>query len=181
MKVAEVMNPTVVSCSPEDLLSRAAQILWDEDCGCVPVVESGRLVGIVTDRDICMAAYTQGRPLAQLTVGGAMAKSLVSCKATDPLATAFALMGENAVRRLPVVDGEERLVGLISLADVVQAANREKTKTRLKLADQLFETLVRLTQPRRPRPAPEPMAEAVLEPAPKKAQSNKKKAAKARA
>ena len=184
MKVADVMNPTVIACSPQDLLSRAAQIMWDADCGCVPVVESERLVGIVTDRDLCMAGYTQGRSLAQIPVGAAMAKRLFTCRASDALSEVFDVMAENGLRRVPVVDGEGRLVGLLSLADAFQAANREKTKKRLELADRLFETLVRVTKPRASRPAPETMTEAmteaVLEPAPKKAKSGKKKSAKAR-
>ena len=180
MKVAEVMNATVIACSPQDLLSRAAQIMWDADCGCVPVVDSEKLVGIVTDRDLCMAGFTQGRSLAQIPVGAAMAKRLFTCRASDSLSEVFELMGEQGLRRLPVVDGEGRLVGLLSLADAFQAANREKTKKRLELADRLFETLVRVTKPRTTRPAPEAMTETVLEPAPKKAKSSKKKSAKAR-
>ena len=180
MKVADVMNATVIACSPQDLLSRAAQIMWEADCGCVPVVESERLVGIVTDRDLCMAGFTQGRSLAQIPVGAAMAKRLFTCRPSDSLSEVFDVMGENGLRRVPVVDGEGRLVGLLSLADAFQAANREKTKKRLELADRLFDTLVRVTKPRASRPAPEAMTEAVLEPAPKKAKSSKKKSAKAR-
>jgi CBS domain-containing protein len=180
MKVAEVMNATVIACTPQDLLSRAAQIMWEADCGCVPVVDSERLVGIVTDRDLCMAGFTQGRSLAQIPVGAAMAKRLFTCRPSDSLTDVFELMGEQGLRRLPVVDGEGRLVGLFSLADAFQAANREKTKKRLELADRLFETLVRVTKPRTARPAPEAMTETVLEPAPKKAKSSKKKSAKAR-
>ena len=69
MKVEQIMNREVKTCRPQDSLNRAAQIMWDEPCGAVPVVDDQhRPVGFLTDRDICMAAYTQGKPLEQLRV-----------------------------------------------------------------------------------------------------------------
>ncbi len=146
MKVAEVMNPAVVPCRPDDSLNRAAQIMWEQDCGCAPVVEGGRLVGFVTDRDICMAAYTQGRPLGHLFVRAAMANKILSCRAEDSVESCLKTMAENCVRRLPVVDDGGRLVGILSLADVLQATL--SGKSRKKLAEELLDTLICVTEPR---------------------------------
>ena len=86
MNVSQLMNPNVETCRPDDSLSVAAGKMWDRDVGCLPVVSSdGRVVGIVTDRDICMAGYIQGRSLAEISVTVAMSKELYSCLASDAL------------------------------------------------------------------------------------------------
>ena len=69
MNVEQIMNREVKTCAPRDSLNKAAQIMWDTPCGAVPVVdEQGRPVGFLTDRDVCMAAYTQNKPLTELPV-----------------------------------------------------------------------------------------------------------------
>ena len=86
MKVADLMTPDVRSCTIHDSLNAAARIMWDHDCGCAPVVDAhGKLVGIVTDRDICMAAYTQGAPLEAIPVERVMSPKVISCARTDDL------------------------------------------------------------------------------------------------
>lgn len=118
-----IMSEHVQSCVEEDSLHRAAQILWDNDCGAVPVVDAeGRLRGVLTDRDICMAAYTKGLPLQHIRVREVMAQPVLSCSPDDTLERAIALMAEGQVRRLPIVDGNQRLVGMLSLADVARQA-----------------------------------------------------------
>ena len=73
MKVEQLMSRDVKTCQATEMLNRAAQLMWENDCGCVPVVdEDGRAVGMITDRDVCMAAYTQGRLLDALPVASAM-------------------------------------------------------------------------------------------------------------
>lgn len=124
MKVSDVMTRAVRSCSSNDDLQRCAQIMWDNDCGVVPVVDGDeRVVGIVTDRDICMAAYTQGRPLWQIPVSSAMAKQVHGVHENDPLAVVEALMRRVHVRRLPVLDGEGRLKGILSVNDLARHAH----------------------------------------------------------
>ena len=72
-RVREVMTKDVLTCSVSDRLNRAAQLMWESDCGCIPIVEEhGMLVGMLTDRDICMAAYTSGKPLSEISVTSAM-------------------------------------------------------------------------------------------------------------
>ena len=87
MNVGQLMTRTVHACNPDDPLHVAAQIMWEQDCGCVPVVvdeEGGsRVVGMLTDRDVCMAAYTQGKALAVIKVSSAMSREVCSCRPTD--------------------------------------------------------------------------------------------------
>jgi CBS domain-containing protein len=127
MKVEQVMCRNTKTCRSSDSLDRAAQLMWENDCGCVPIVDDeGRGVGMITDRDVCMAAYTQGGSLAHLCVGTAMAHDLRSCRATDTIAQAENIMRAAQVRRLPVVDPEGHVIGLLSLNDVVREAARER-------------------------------------------------------
>jgi CBS domain-containing protein len=99
--------------------------MWDHDCGCIPVVDNeGKLVGMITDRDICMAAYTQGKPLAEIAVSTAMAPRAYTCALTDSVGSAEKLMAAKQVRRLPVVDKQGRLVGLLSLHDIASRGSR---------------------------------------------------------
>jgi CBS domain-containing protein len=122
-RVGAVMTDEVRACSPDDVLQRPAQIMWDGDCGSVPVVEaSGRLCGIITDRDICMAAYTKGLSLSSIRVADVMSRSVRSCTAEDTLERAIAIMAEAAVRRLPVVAEDGKLQGIVSLADIAHGA-----------------------------------------------------------
>lgn len=125
MKVEMIMNRNVRVCHPHDALNKAAQIMWEEPCGAVPVVDDeGKPVGFLTDRDICMAAYTQGKPLEELRVETAMARKVVACTAEDELDSAAELMRQNHTRRLPVVGPQGALVGLLSLDDLACEASR---------------------------------------------------------
>ncbi len=141
MKVEQIMNRDVKTCCPQDSLNKAAQIMWEETCGAVPVVDDQyRPVGFLTDRDICMGAYTQGKPLAKLQAGGAMARKLVCCRADDDLDSAAQLMRQNHTRRLPVIDREGVLVGLLSLDDLAcEAARSLRGGTNHKLRDLVLE------------------------------------------
>ena len=125
MKVEQIMNRNVKACRLQDSLNKAAQIMWEEPCGAVPVVdEQSRPVGFLTDRDICMAAYTQGKPLEALRVEMAMSRKVVLCRAEDDLGSAAQLMQQNRTRRLPVINPDGTLVGLLSLDDLACEAAR---------------------------------------------------------
>lgn len=156
MRVEQVMTRNVMVCTDADSLNRAAQLMWDNDCGCVPVLSAdgdGGLVGIITDRDVAMAAYTQGKPLYAIPVTSAMAHEVIACHIQDGISQAEALMRDNRVRRLPVLDKNERLVGMLSLSDVAREAQREATAGRLAEVTEgsVSETLATLCQPRTPR------------------------------
>jgi CBS domain-containing protein len=120
LKVADLMTRDVHTCTINDSLNGAARIMWDHDCGCAPVVDThGKLVGIVTDRDISMAAYTQGTPLDAIPVERVMSARVISCGRGDDLETAHQLMRTHEIHRLPVVDTRGRPIGILSLSDVI--------------------------------------------------------------
>jgi CBS domain-containing protein len=148
-KVSELMSTDVARCTPGESLARAAQAMWERDCGCVPVTgEDGRLLGMLTDRDLAMACFTQGRGPHELLVAGAMSGTCSSCLASDTLASALRTMAQDQVRRLPVADAEGRLIGLLSLADVLQALARGAPRTRRALLEPMLATLLEITRPR---------------------------------
>lgn len=125
MDIKRLMKHQIRTCRPQDSLNEAAQIMWEEACGSVPVVdEDSRPVGFLTDRDICMAAYTQGRPLSELKVETAMARRVVFCGKEDDLRHATQVMRDNCLRRLPVIDSRGVLVGLLSLDDIACESQR---------------------------------------------------------
>ncbi len=153
MKVEQLMTREVKVCRESDTLNRAAQLMWEFDCGCIPVISAngdGKLVGVVTDRDIAMAAYTQGRQLWGIPVTVAMAHKVIACNANDGISQAEALMRDNRIRRLPVLDQKERLVGIVSLSDVAQEAQREVSagKRAEITRDAVAETLAIVCKPR---------------------------------
>lgn len=121
MLTKERMTGCVHTCRGDETLERAAQLLWEHDCGCLPVVgEHGHLHGMITDRDICMAAYTTGLKLADLQVREAMAIDVASIRPGDTLRQAEILMRERGVRRLPVLDSEDRVIGILSCNDLAR-------------------------------------------------------------
>lgn len=123
--VRDLMRSEVRTCTPEDALSEPARIMWERDCGCVPVLASdgsGRVVGMITDRDICMAAHTSGARLAEMQVKNVMSKRVYSCHPDESISEAEAIMRSTQVRRLPVVDSGGHLRGMLALADIAEAA-----------------------------------------------------------
>lgn len=126
MKVKDVMTTNVRTCFMSDSLATAAQLMWDHDCGCVPVLnEHGRVVGMLTDRDICMAAFFRGAPIAGIQVSAVTSGQLFDCTSDDDLSAAERIMREKKVRRLPVLNEEGRLVGLLSSSDLARRADEE--------------------------------------------------------
>ena len=123
MKISEVMTPNPRTVSPGDSLQVAAQIMRDEDVGVVPVVEAGRIEGVVTDRDIVIRAVADGD--FQATVEDVCSDDVVTCTAEMSTADVSALMGEHQVRRIPVVDEDDRLVGIVSLGDLAVKEHRD--------------------------------------------------------
>jgi CBS domain-containing protein len=121
MKITELMTQPAVTCSTSDDLDCAAQLMWEHDCGALPVVDGdGRTVGVITDRDICMAVWTQGRTLPTIPVRAAMSKQVFACRADDTLEAVRRTMQEKRIRRVPIVDAENRPVGMLSLNDLAQ-------------------------------------------------------------
>ena len=152
MNVEQIMTKDVATCGPDDTLNDAARLMWERDCGFVPVAEPSpnrRLVGIVTDRDLCMAAYTRGRSLGEIRIGDVMSTGVRSCKPSDDLAAAETTMRDSQVHRLPVVDDADQLLGVISLADIAREAAREAGSKRQEVTvAEIGETLAAIRQPR---------------------------------
>ena len=129
MKIRDFMTQGVHTVRPDDTLETAAGRMWAHDFGSLPVIDArGRVVAMVTDRDICMAAYTQGKRLSSIPVATAMSKTVTTCNAEDAPIAAERQMREKQVRRLPVVDNQHRLVGIVSLNDIVLEAVGSNTK-----------------------------------------------------
>jgi CBS domain-containing protein len=136
MKIQDVMTSAVRTCRPESNLADVVRDMWEADCGVVPVVgDDGRVIGMITDRDICVAVATQGRMANQIAVQEVARNSRVSsCLATDETTTALKTMQEQQLHRLPVVDSEGYLRGIVSLNDIVThkgAANATQIATAL--------------------------------------------------
>lgn len=127
MKVQDLMTTEVGSCRAYDGADKGARVMWEQDCGSVPVVDQdGRVLAMVTDRDLCMAAFTQGRPLEEIRISSAMSKRLFACRPEEDVKQAEKQMREHQVRRLPVVDVEGKLVGILSISDLARQAVRAK-------------------------------------------------------
>lgn len=127
MKVRDLMLRKVATTDPEERLDHAVQRMHACDCGALPVVDPEyHALAMVTDRDACLSAWRADAKLSALFVRDAMSKTLVSCRPDDTIEEAERLMGLHQVRRLPVVDAQGRLEGLLPLDDVAREARRER-------------------------------------------------------
>jgi len=123
MRAEEMMTRHVHTCSKDDSLEQAAGIMWESNVGSVVVTDGEQHpIGMLTDRDIAMAAYTQGRRLADTQVSTAMARELKSCAPGASLGELEALMQAAQVRRIPVIDAKGRLLGIVTLGDLAKHA-----------------------------------------------------------
>ncbi len=119
MRAQDLMTGPPITCHVNDTLSSAAQKMWNADIGVLPVVnDAGKVTSMITDRDICMAALTQGRPLDELLVNRAMAKHLVSAAPSATLGELEQLMAKHQVRRIPILDEAGGAIGIVSMNDL---------------------------------------------------------------
>ncbi len=150
MQVKDVMTTSPGTCSVSDMANEAARIMWDRDCGSVPVIDAaGHVVGIVTDRDICMAAYFQGRPLSAIPLANIMTREVCTCTEQEDLTEAERLMRARRVRRLPVTNDKGSISGIVSLSDLTQRVTKtgglQQTRGDSR---ELLETLAVVSEPR---------------------------------
>jgi CBS domain-containing protein len=144
MKIASLVHRDVKSCPIHATLEYAAQLMWDHDIGCLPVIDDqGHVAGMVTDRDVCMAAYTQGIPLRAIPVTTAMATRVLSCGLADEVESVERTMSENQIRRMPVIDDQGHPIGIVSLNDLARAASLGKVP-----AGEIATTLAAVSAPR---------------------------------
>ena len=125
-KVRDAMTAEPRSAEPSQSLVEAAQVMKREDVGSLPVVEGGRLLAVLTDRDIVVRAVAEGVDLQATRVGDVASREPVTVGPEEDLDEALRLMARHQVRRLPVVD-EQRLVGMLAQADVASEAKASKT------------------------------------------------------
>lgn len=147
MKIRDVMTEAVVTCHDRDTLHLAAHLMWQHDCGALPVVDDAKvLVGMVTDRDICMGTYTQGKAPQLITVASVMAKRVFAARPEDNLDTIVRLMQDKRVRRVPVIDPDRRPIGIFTVSDLAHLATAPHHDREQEAA--LAETLDAIVRPR---------------------------------
>jgi len=147
MDIRKIMSVPPLSCWENDSLNRAAQLMWEHDCGALPVTDgNARLVGMITDRDICMAGYTRGRALPELRVADAMTSEVYSSRPDESIEAVEKLMRTNQIRRVPIVDAENRLVGLVSVTDLARYIASSKDAD--KLGSDFVKTVAAISRPR---------------------------------
>ncbi len=128
MTCRDVMTRNPTCCSPSDTVEKVAQIMKSKDIGPVPIAEDGQLVGIVTDRDLAINVVAEGRDPRQTTAEEIMARNVITCEADDDIQSALEAMAQHQVRRIPVVDDDGRIIGVIAQADIATRARQpEKT------------------------------------------------------
>lgn len=127
MKVKDAMHKGCEWVSPETKVSEIARRMRKSDIGAVPVGENDKLIGMVTDRDICCKGVANGHDIDALTARDVMSLGIVWCHDDDDLAEAADLMESRQIRRLPVIDANKRMVGMLSLGDVSHAASQKTT------------------------------------------------------
>lgn len=125
MKVKDAMHSGVTWVGPDTRIADIARMMRDEDIGSVPIGENDRLVGMVTDRDIAIKALADGRDAASMTARDVMSGPILYCRADQELDDAVQYMESKKVRRLPVIDTNKRMVGILSLGDVAAAGGPE--------------------------------------------------------
>jgi Ala-tRNA(Pro) deacylase len=150
LRVKDLMTRDVASCHAQDPLSVAARLMWNADCGVIPVLEpdGDRVVGMITDRDICMAAFFQNRAPAAISVAQAMSNALYVCSPSDSVAHAEDILRAHQIRRLPVVTPDGHLEGILSLADIVRRVEPNPDRRPVSAAQDITSTLGEICQPR---------------------------------
>lgn len=141
MKVKNLMTAEVESCRADENLTKAIEIMWRRDCGVVPIVdEENRVVGMITDRDVCIAAGSRDQKASEIKIGEVVSGKVVTCSADEEAEDALKKMRRKKVKRLPVVGENNELVGILSITDVLRKDKKSKKK--------VFSALKKITEPR---------------------------------
>jgi CBS domain-containing protein len=137
MKVKEVMTPDAKAIWITGSLADAAKEMWENDCGVLPIIKDGRkVVGMITDRDICMATAMRDRNPSSISVEEVMTATVYAAEAEEDVEQALQTMREHKIRRLPVLNLEGELQGIVSMNDIVlKAKERNGKKTQIAYAD----------------------------------------------
>ena len=127
MKVKDMMHKGAEFVAPNAKLQAIAKKMRDHDIGAIPVCEDGRPIGMVTDRDIAIRGLADGKDISALEARDVMTRDVIFCRETEDAEDALRIMENNKVRRLPVLDDADKLVGMVSLGDISHALSRELT------------------------------------------------------
>lgn len=147
MKIEDIMSRSLKTCMRDHTLDCAARIMWENDCGVVPIVDNaGRVVGMITDRDICFAVLTQNRLLGQIRADSVAIKPVITVRANESAQQAEALMQRHQLRRLPVVNDSGKLIGILSLNDLARASGQSPRDLP---SEEIMRTLAAISQPTR--------------------------------
>ena len=128
-KCKKIMTKTPVCCLPTDMVAKAAKLMKSKNIGSLPVIENGqtqKLVGIVTDRDLALRIVAKGLDAKSTKVETVMTRKVVTCRAEDDLQKALDAMAEHQLRRIPVVDNDNQILGIIAQADVATRVDKPK-------------------------------------------------------
>ncbi len=153
MKVQDAMMGTPIFCSPETNLGSAIELLWGRNCGVLPIVDAmQKVIGVVTDRDLCVALGTRNRLPGQITVGDVATGEVHSCRRQDDIHEALETMAKKRVRRLPVVSEDGILEGVLSMDNVVLHTESAGWGRKPELSDEdVVNTLRRIYGPQVPQ------------------------------
>jgi CBS domain-containing protein len=127
MKVKDVMHRGATWVGPETPVAELARMMRDEDIGAIPIGEDDRLIGMVTDRDIVCRGLAETHDCAALTARDVLSKPILYCRTDEDVEDALRIMEENRIRRLPVIDDQKRLAGILALGDVSRKLGRDLT------------------------------------------------------
>lgn len=134
--VEDIMTRNPWCCAPETNLATVMELMWEHDCGALPVIAEGHILGMITDRDVAIALGTRNVPASTLTAAQVASSPVVYCREDDDVHAALHLMEASRVRRLPVVNANDEMVGIISMNDLTLAARPLKGKKKAELDDE---------------------------------------------
>ena len=154
MRIKDVMTAKPRTCTPDTSLAAAGKQMLDGDCGILPVVDSGTLLGVVSDRDLFIALATRNQRASEISVGEVVQAPVWTCSADDDVHAALVRMKEHRVRRLPVIGPDGRLVGIVSMNDLLLATAARKPVHEAEVLD----TLQTISAHYHPEPVHQPRA-----------------------
>jgi CBS domain-containing protein len=145
MKVQSIMSKDVFSVVTNQTLNEAAKVMWEHNCGCVPVVnEQNEAVGMLTDRDIAMASYINGKGLSDIPVTDVLSRDLISASPQDDISEVELKMQTHQVRRIPILGKNAELVGILSMNDIALACQDRGSSIKPK---EVSDTLAAICRP----------------------------------
>lgn len=151
MRVKDVMTRTPAYCSPETNLGAAVEVMWNRNCGMLPVVnDQEKVVGVITDRDLCIALGTRNRLPGEMVVGEILSGELISCRSDEDAHSALARMAKARVRRLPAISAGGMLEGIVSIDDIVLRMEPGRPMGEGVSAEEVLSTLREIYKPQLP-------------------------------